>query len=107
MNKKYLVPILVGLGAVILFLVAGALLFSGQEEGAAGTGAAALMAAEVARRQRERVRAELARVAEAAESSNERVEELRNNVAKTMKESGESVDATSLTDLIAEENERT
>jgi len=105
MGKKYLIPLLVGVGLLVLVLVAGALLFNGQEEGAGGLAALAAVIAEVARRRRAAARKELDEVAEEAEEDITQAEDLQASVD----EAGEAIDAvveeTTLDDLVDEENE--
>ncbi len=104
MGKKYLIPALIGIGVLVLVLVAGALLCNGQEEGAGGLAALAAVIAEVARRRRAGARKELDEIVDDAEEDITQAEELQAGVD----EASEAIDAvleeTTLDDLVDEEN---
>ena len=104
MGKKYLVPILIGIGVLILVLVAGALLFNGQEEGAGGVAALAAVIAEVSRRRRAAARKELDDLADDAEEDITQAEELRAGVDEASEAIDAVVEETTLDDLVDEEN---
>ena len=105
MDKKYLVPILIGSSVLVLILVAGALLFNGQEEGAGGVAAIAAAIAEVSRRRRAAARKELDGLADDAEEDITQAEELRADVDEASEAIDVALEGTTLDDLVDEENE--
>jgi len=89
MGKKYLIPALIGIGVLVLVLVAGALLCNGQEEGAGGLAALAAVIAEVARRRRAGARKELAEIVDDAEEDITQAEELRDEAISLTRKTGD------------------
>jgi|AACY02.6.fsa_nt_gi hypothetical protein len=108
MDRKYLIPLLIGLGVIILALIAGALFFNGSPELGTGAALAAAAAAEAGRRNhsRSRAREELDEAARKAEVSKERLGDLKDDYEEERKKNDEVVKNTPLADLVDEENDR-
>lgn len=108
MDRKYLIPLAVGVGAFLLGLLALALFSSGNEEAGVGAGAvtAALLEAERRRQARAQAQAELEEQARKSEGASRRLGDLRDDLDETVRENEAKVKDTSLADLVDEENER-
>lgn len=104
MNKKYLIPLAVGAGVLILLLIAGALFLNGNTELGAGSGAlaAALAGVEARRQGRESAERKLDDLAERSARSRQRLEGLRGR----HRDGDSDVDSTPLSDLVEEEKSR-
>lgn len=106
MDKKYLIPIAIGVGMLVLGLLAASLFMGGQENEGAAAAAAALAAAEGARRLRNSSRKELDQIEDDVDESNDRVEEIEEELVADMEDTDHTVDNTTLSELIDEEKER-
>lgn len=108
MDKKYLIPIAVGVGVLILLLIAGALFFNGSPELGTGALLAAGAAGEAERRRQSRTsaQAELDENARKAEASKKRLEGMKDGYEDDRKKNDEVVKNTPLADLVDEENDR-
>lgn len=109
MDKKYLVPVAVGVTALILVIFAVVMFSTGSTEVGVGAGVAAAAALEAERRRRGRDKAiaELNQQATEARESKARLELLQDEADETMAKNEEKVKDTSLSDLVDEENKRT
>ena len=106
MSKKYLVPIAIGIGVLVLLLIAGALFLGGNEEGSGGVAIAAAAAAEAARRRRSAAFENLDKTAEEAEDGISEAAALREEVAAVNDEIDTDIEGKPLAALVKEENER-
>jgi hypothetical protein len=106
MDKKYLIPIAIGVGMLVLGLLAASLFMSGQENEGATAAAAALAAAEGARRLRNSARKEIDQVEDDANESTDRIEEIEDELAADMEDTDHTVDNSTLSELLEEEKER-
>lgn len=105
MDNKYLIPLAIGVGVLVLVLI-GALLFTGQEEGAGGVAVIAAAAAETARRRRAAAGKELDEIGDEAEDGIADAEGLRDEAKVDEAAIDTDVEGKSLKDLVDEENER-
>jgi hypothetical protein len=106
MERKYLIALAVGLGVIVLAVVAGALFYQGNSNEGAAVTAVALAAAEAARRGREASNRELELLHETAEESDERLERIAEEFVADMEDTDNTVDNTTLSELIEEEQGR-
>jgi hypothetical protein len=106
MSKKYLVPIAIGIGALVLLLTVGTLFFTGNEEGAGVVALAAAAAASAASRRRAAALEDLDKNAEEAEAGIVGAEDLREDVAAANDEIDTDTESRSLAALVEAENER-
>ena len=108
MDKKYLIPIAVGVGVLILLLGAVALFAGGNTELGVGAVAAAGAAGEAERRRqaRDAAQAELDALADKAAEDKAALEKLEKDTDDAMAKTDTDVQLTPLGDLVNEENDR-
>lgn len=106
MNQKYLIPIAVGVAVILVVLIASMLFMVGNEEGSAGVVAAAAGAAELARRRRASASEDLDTILDESDADVEGINKVLDKAEAEMATNKAEVDSSSLSDLVAEENER-
>lgn len=105
MNKKYMVIAAVGVGFLLLILIAGALFYTGNDEAAGATAAAvAVGAAAVASGKRKKAKADLDGLSEEAAASINAAAKLESEVDEEFAKVDTDVGEKPLSDLVDEEN---